>query len=924
MLTLLEKIEADAVARLTLPLHRTPSQELARYKTFLKIETHRLRILHRAGGDGRLICQARAAVMDALLRQLLATVKRNQGLAGPDAPFSLALVALGGYGRRELNPHSDIDIMFLHDGDISFQGQQRSTLVAMTEGVLYPLYDIGLKVGHSVRSLSDCVKIANSDMQSKTSLIEARLIVGDSGLFDSLQKTIVSKCVLGFEDEYISQRIADQAERRAKYGDSACMQEPNIKSGCGGLRDYQNLLWMTFFRYRVRSLEELLTQQMIGENEQRQLEEAYNFLLRVRNDLHYHVDRPVDVLLKGVQPALAQNFGYTDRSPMKRLERFMRIVYTHMRNVYLITRTVEQRLALRQTPKRASFFSGFFRKPVRPKPAELVDGFGFVNGEIVAGSSRVFRDQPRRLMRVFLHAQQRRAKLHPDLAQLIRNQLSLVDRSFLHDAHVQETFLELLNQRGNVAPVLRTMHEVGLLGRFLPEFGKLTCLVQHEFFHRYTADEHTLVCLDMLDEVWASPKVPFSRFTPILQKIERPFVLYLALLLHDAGKATPAKKHTNQSVLLAQRAARRLHLDAPATQTLLLLIENHLTMIEISQRRDLEDPAVARRFASQVKTAENLRLLLLHTFADSLGTSATLWTGFKEALIVTLYERTLRVLEGRADAVQADEQRRESLLAEVRRLLPRGTTEDELQAHFKLLPQRYYRINTAEEVVIDVELAHQFMRTLVTEENRALEPATAWTNVPDRGYAAVRLCTWDRAGLFSKITGSLTAAELNILTAQIFSRSDGIIFDTFYVVSARRGTLPSREEREQFESLINNALSGQLDLAKVISRQKVGRSLFPYLDGERIPTAIRFDNTSSDTHTIIDLETEDRVGLLFTVSHALSDLGLDISTARITTEKGAAVDSFYVRELDGAKLTLPERREAVEASLREVISKLDA
>ena len=307
---------------------RQPAQELARYKAFLKVETHRLKLLHRAGAGGLEICHARAAILDALLRHLWDAAKASLSEQAPKEFPPLALVAIGGYGRAELNPHSDIDFMFLHSRQVAAGSRPLPHLSRIIDGLLYPLWDIGLKIGHSVRSIEDCVKVANSDMQSKTSLIEARLIAGDEALFKRFQKTLVSKCVDGHEQEYIAMRLDDQAARRAKFGNSACMQEPNLKNGCGGLRDFQNLLWMAFFKYRTRSLKELQAHDLIGESERKQLEAAYDFLLRVRTEMHYHVNRAMDVLSKNLQPAVAHNLGYRERSPSKRIEGFMRDVYT--------------------------------------------------------------------------------------------------------------------------------------------------------------------------------------------------------------------------------------------------------------------------------------------------------------------------------------------------------------------------------------------------------------------------------------------------------------------------------------------------------------------------------------------------------------------------------------------------------------------
>lgn len=921
-LTLLEKIESDAAVRLTLPSNRQPAQELTRFKNFLKVETHRLRIFHRGGAGGRVICQARAVVLDTLMRHLLLGAKAAIPASGKSQTPALSLVALGGYGRQELNPHSDVDIMFLFAGNLQEQSKHRAEILALTEAVLYPLYDIGLKVGHSVRSVAECVKQANADMQSKTSLIEARLVSGDPVLFGQMQKAVLEKCVEGYEDEYINARLCDQSARRAKFGDSATMQEPNIKNGCGGLRDYQNLLWMAYFKYRVRTLEELQEREWISASDRRQLEEAYDFLLRVRTELHYHLNRPTDILLKNVQPAIAHNLGYADRSPIVRIEKFMRLVYNHMRNVYLITRTLEQRLAFQQKPRPRLSLKNLLLPLHMSSQEQAIDGFKIQEGEIMAASTRVFRDQPRRLMRVFLHAQQRGLKIHPDLAQMIRQQLNLMDRNFLHDPHVHETFLEILGQRGNVASVLRVMHEVGLLGRYLPEFGKLTCLVQHEFYHRYTADEHTLVCLDMLDAVWAAKGPPFNRYTPILQRIDQPFILYLALLLHDAGKSVLSRSHTDHSVRLATRVARRLNLEPQATKTLLLLIEHHLTMTEISQRRDLEDPAIARHFASLIKTKGNLDLLLLHTFADSLGTRADLWSDFKEALVLTLFEQTRNVLAG-GQQFKVEVKQRSTLAASVKKQLPKDVAEDEIQAHFSMMPDRYFKLRSLQDITADLLLVHDFLHLQAHEDSHALEPVIHWNNVPDRGYSAVRLCTWDRAGLFSKIAGSLTAANLNILGAQIFSRSDGIIFDTFVVADAKSGALPGKEAREKCERMIKSSLVSLKDLEGLLSRQKMALPLYQYLEGERIPTKVRFDNQASETHTVIDVETEDRVGLLYALSNCLSKLGLDIATAKICTEKGAAMDSFYICEMQGGKITTQERMRSIEEALKQAVITMD-
>jgi [protein-PII] uridylyltransferase len=822
-----------------------------------------------------------------------------------------------------LNPHSDIDFMFLHDGQVAV-GRPLPYLSRLIDGVLYPLWDIGLKVGHAVRSIDDCVKVANVDMQSKTSLIESRFIVGDEALFNRFQKTLVNKCIDGFEERYISARLEDQTARRNKFGNSACMQAPNIKNGCGGLRDFQNLLWMAFFKYHAPSLGELQEREFVNQSERKQLEAAYDFLLRVRTELHYQTNRAVDVLGKNLQPAVALGLGYSERSPGKRIEKFMRDLYTHMRNVFLTTRTLEQRMAL-LTPQSKLSLRAWLPKRRAPEP---VDGFLFVNGEIRAASSRVFRDQPQRLMRVFLYAQQRRLQLHPDLVQLIRNHISLVDRNFLNDKHVHETFLTILAQRGSVAPILRAMHEVNLLGKYIPEFGKLTCLVQHEFYHQYAADEHTLVCLEQLDRVWEAQEEPYKHYAPLFQNLERPGLLYLALLLHDVGKAEHHKRgrHPEVSAAMAARAAKRLQLDVSAAHTLRVVIENHLLMAGVSQRRDLDDDAVIRNFARKIETPEALNLLTLLTFADSQGTSDKLWNGFKDTLLWQLHSHTMNLLTGGAEFIRAGEERRELLLKEVRELAAKSLSGGEVEAHFATLPLRYFQIRTAKEVVDDLELAHHFMRRLILEDDHALSSVTAWRDEPDRGYGAVKVCTWDCAGLFSKIVGSLSAAGLNILGAQIFTRDDGIVLDTFFVNDGRTGNLANHQQHDKFGDSLEKVLAGEkIDLSALIARQIIRQPLLHQAyAGERMATEIRFDNEESETRTLIEIETEDHLGLLYVISQTFSELALNIVNARIMTECGAAIDSFDVSELDGGKITSPERQKFIENKLCQAISRLVA
>ncbi len=920
----LEKIRKSAADRLNLAVGRSPAKEIKRYKTFLKVETARLKMLHRGGAGGREVCAARSEVLDQLHINILRTVQRNFEAKHADEKLPRhALIAIGGYGRAELNPCSDIDIMILHaaDGVAASVGKLPGLLQAMVDpdGLLYTLYDIGLKVGHSVRTIADCVAVANEDMQSKTSLLEARFIMGDPALFEQMQSVVLAKCILGKENEYIRQRIEDQDTRRTKWGDTALLQEPNIKNGCGGLRDYQNLIWMSLVKYRTRNLKELQEKELISRRERKDLEAAYDFLLRTRNELHYLTNRDGDVLTKNVQPKVAHALGYTDRSPARRLELFMHEYYTQARNIHLITRTIEQRLALLPNPGKLNFLKGIFGKIVT-KPH--IDGFDILDGELKHQNRRVFSNAPRRLMRVFLYCQQRNCVLHPDTAQLIRQSLRLVDSSFIADEHVHSTFEEILSQKGNVASTLRAMHEVDFLGKYLPEFGRMTALVQHEFYHQYTGDEHTLRCIEKLDELWEEENQYAGPYHRIFQNVEDSFPLYLALLLHDAGRGLDDTTHTESGVKLANRVAGRLQLDENTAELLRFLIEHHLTMVSISQRRDLDDSDVIAYFAGIVQTPKRLNLLTLHTVADSMGTSDDLWNGFKDQLLRTLYTKANADVSGDTAFMRSERKHRAQLREKVDQILPDIVERDEIDAHFSKLPGRYFHAHTAREIAADMQLVHRFMWNQLTAESKAaLEPVITWRDETNHGCTSMRIATWNKHGLFSLLAGSFAHAGLSILSARGFTREDEIVLDTFHVVNAATGEMARKKQRETFEETLVAAMKGELDLHELLAHKNQQR---PTDYHEGIATEIEFDNATSTQFTVIDLETEDRVGLLHAVADVLAHLNIEIELAKITTEKGAAIDSFYVCETNGEKLSSPDRQAEVEAKARTAILGLDS
>jgi len=917
----LERVLLHAEQRLVLKPGSRPAEILGLYKKFLKVEEHRLRMAHRAGAGGREIALGRAQVMDVILRHILNASAEHLRQNQPAPVVPILLVAIGGYGRGELSPYSDIDIMFLHNSPI--RGSKHHPYIeAIVEQVLYMLWDIGLKVGHSTRTINEAVAQANMDMQSKTSLIESRLLVGDKSFYQEFRDTLVKQCVKGHEDEYIGARMEDQRARHEKFGTTVYLQEPNVKNGCGGLRDFQNLIWMAFFKYDVLTLSDLRKKGFLEASEQRALDTAYDFMLRTRNALHYLTNRACDTIGLGLQPQIATEFDYRQHDLLRRTEAFMRDYYVHSRNIFLLTNALAERMAIK--PPKASRLRALLGR--RTRKEELLDSFLIHDGLISAESSTVFRSAPARMLRVFLLAQQRGAELSPELRTLVRQNLSLVNRAFQFSAETREVFLAILRSKGQVARILRMMHETEFLGKLMPEFGRLTCLVQHEFFHRYTADEHTLQVIENLDRIIDATEPPHASYKKIFQQFEHPHVLYLAVLLHDVGKSANVEHHAEASSAMAQKVAHRLKLSTDETDHLLFLVRDHLKLSMLSQRRDIDDQATIEAAARLVKNEVYLDSLMLLTFADAAGTSLKTWTEWKEALLWELYHRTKHALAGQERARSILSRRIEQLYKEVSTKLKDQLPLEEIYSHFELMPASYYINTSPEEITRHLQIIHRFLtqQLEVEKPEDALAPVVEWESLPAQGYSQVSICTWDRLGLFSKICGSFASAELNVHNAHIYTRGDHVVLDMFHVSDKNLATVNDPRTIQAAETMLQRTLTGQeeIDFRKILERIRATRGEVPRIREVRIPTLIEFDNEISKSRTVVEVQTEDRIGLLYTITKTLSGLGLDISFAKISTEKGAAIDSFYVQDHLGLKITDADRLATIKAKLLAAIELL--
>lgn len=927
-----DRVFAHASRQLAAVEGLRPGEQLPAYRRFLKIEEHRLRLRHRAGGGGLETCRARVELLDILLRQLFthawdAARQRDDRAPGPP----VALLAIGGYGRGELNPFSDVDLLFLHD--LPATGRAREAADDLVQQVLYLLWDVGFKLGHATRSVPEAIAHANKDNVSKTALLEARHLAGPTELWEGFRERFLRQCVRGKAQAYLRWRQEDQAERHRKFSQSVFVQEPNLKAGVGGLRDYHNLFWSAYFVHGQPSPASLVELKLISETERRELARAHDFLLRVRTELHYLNGRALETLTLAFQGQIADRFAYPGRTILKRSEAFMKDYYRHTRALHLITDTAFGRLC--READAVDPAPGLLDRLLLRRHAltERFDGFIAREGLLHAERRDIFHEDPFRLLRAFAHLQERGLNLSPELAQLIRRRVRLVDRTFTYARAAREIFFKILSHRGQVARVLRQMHEVNLLGRYVPEFNGLTCLVQHEFSHRYTADEHTLVCLEKLDALVTDPATAerFPEYRQLFDGLADPAVLYLAILLHDTGKATNARHHAEASAFFAQKAAARLQMAPEARRELILLVDHHMTLSQTAQTRNLEDPDTVAEFTGVVKNRVNLDALMLVTLADGQGTSDEGWSDWKESLVWQLYRATNRWLAEGAEEYRASLQQREVRRVAVKTRLGPGW-EDEIGAHFGLMPDRYFESFNGDAVAEHLQLLRRFFARQVGggEAREALTFAVSWTPQPGRGHTEAVFAGWRWRDGLTRIAGSFAAAGLNILGADAFERDDELSLNVLRVCDDRRRAVMDPRDFALVEKTLAAALSEEeFDFAPLLqkARRRAKGSLCSGATTSRrpqapeviFPTRIVTRDAPARRYTLLEVQTADRLGLLHDLLAALNRLDVRVALSRVATEKGGAIDSFYLTDLEGRRIADPEElarlRDAVRAAV---------
>jgi len=752
--------------RLQLSAPAAPDGRLARFREYLQRSGDLINRYHRGGGSGLRVVHCRSIAMDVLIERLhglaCERIREQQGELCAEA----ALLALGGYGREELCPFSDVDLMFLYPAKVRSPGFPEAQRL-FNDTILYMLWDLNLKVGHSTRTIKEAIAEAEGDEQTKNAMLESRLICGNSALHQRFARDydrfIRKDNVLA----YLRERVANQNIRRDKQGNTVFIQEPDIKNGVGGLRDYQNLLWMTRLQYDGRDLQALVGLNLIRQSEHDQLLRAYDFLLWVRNELHLQSKRANDLLDLEKQPRVAWAMGYRQRAIFPRVETFMRDYYQAADRIQHFAHYLEKRLSL-NARNSVSFQSVIESR--RFSRSERFDGFEIKGQYLLAESPHTFHQDPVRLIRVFRHLQSRGLEADFDLERLIVENLDLIDQRVIESEEANRAFRSILQNKGEVYPALRLMNTTGVLPRFVPEWAGLHCLVQHEFYHRYTADEHVLKTIRELDRVFTGDSPQLTRkYRDAIEETELPALLYLILFLHDIGKARGIDDHAAAGAEIARPILDRLQVVDKLREKIVAQIRNHLEMARIWQKHDLDDPQTVQALCEIVGDAEQLRYLYVLTFCDARGTSRNLWNDFKDTLHTQLFQLAMGHFQSPTVTPPALPMISQAhILNKVD-----GLSEEEVEAHFNLLPDRYFSYHSEKEVVLHLRMIHKLLENISSAESiGSLLPVVEWEDDLNLGLTVVHDVTWDRAGLFYKLAGALSVAGVNILSTKAISRND--------------------------------------------------------------------------------------------------------------------------------------------------------
>ena len=812
-----------------------------------------------------------------------------------------ALIAQGGYGRYEMSPWSDVDLLIVYPGRIS------PYVETITERVIQTLFDAQLQVGWAVRTFKDCIEQADRDLTIKTTMLDGRFIAGSRELGAQFTETVQDVLAARDVEHFLTAKRAESQERRARFGDSVFLLEPNVKEGQGGLRDLHTLLWIGRLVRGIVHLEEVAERGIASDSELSELLAARDFLLRVRHALHVLARFKQDKLAFDSQEKIAQRFGYHDDERNSAVELFMRDYYTNAAIVARTTADLIDRLTARPEPK--GLISRLGSRSLR-------DGVSIASGQLVV-EERVFERDPVEMIRVFADAQRNDVTLSARTREVVRRNTEKLSPEVAQSRVAIDTFMGILKATDGVYRTLGEMNRLGVLGRLIPEFGRLFCMVQHDFYHIYTVDEHSLIGIRELERLREGA---FAEENPLLTQVmrecDRPELLFLAMMFHDLGKGYGGD-HDERGARMVVEIARRLRLNLDERKSLEFLVRHHLLMSMLAQNRDIEDPHLVAEFVSTVGSQDNLRYLYLLTFADMKAVGPQIWNGWKDHLLGDLYQRAVEAIE---TGVVTERNLASRVRRAKKRVVDQVSGEDEqrrLEEFVSAMPDSYMLSTTIDRVIDHWRLCESLGGGLFR---------AGVSHFKERGFSELTVCTNDRPGLFARLSGVLSAHALNILSAKIVTSTNGLAIDTFRI---DHGEEPAEtmgaEVWTAVRADIERALDGSLDVASMVAEQRRKRPAPTSVRKarRRATTHVSVDNEVSRDHTVIDVYAADRPGLLFTVADCINRLGLTIHLAKITTRVHQVLDVFYVTDEAGNKVDDPAAHERIGRIILERIRESD-
>lgn len=851
--------------------------------------------VHRTSRSGARVNALHADLMDRLVRRLFQIAEDEYFAEAPAGEDRIAVLAVGGYARREMSIHSDVDLLVLHDEPPT------PYVTRIAERIQLWLWDAGLTVGCATRTIADTLQLARDDATVFTGVLDTRFLSGDPIFYheflEAIRRELLRDVAL-----FLDRQVAAMAARHDAYGESLYLLQPNVKEGAGGLRDYHAAIWaMRAVLPTARDVEDLLHYGLLTESEMEAYRAALDFLWRVRNELHLQARRRQDQMSFEAQEQIAAAFGYPDGGPEAPLpvELFMSDYYRAARTIRTCSEiTIEQcRARVRRTPAPAA--------PMRV----VEDGFRLADDHLEIPHAAHLRERPVRLLTAFAVAQDHDVPLSRTAQRLVRENLHLVDERFRRDPEARDVFLRILDSERRVMRSLMTMNELGLLARFLPEWEHIVCRWQHVIYHTYTVDVHSIFLVEELRRLWRGKyERALPELTALVRSCEDRPALFLGCLLHDIGKGLGGD-HSAKGAARARACLERLGLEPERIERIVFLVEHHLTMSHVAQRRDLSDPRMVLEFARLVRDRTNLKNLYLLTFADMRASSKTGWNEWRGALVRELYERTAEVLEtGRPDeaaafaAIEARVERRRQAAREELRAL--GVAEAKIDELFDEMPRRYFMSHAPRQIA-----RHATALLSFSDEKQVVVRVREMRG----GFSELIVCARDVHGLYWRIAGTLTARGINILSSNVYTTRTGLALEVYRVATPPGDEADRARTWAGFEENLKRVLSGQLRVEDLVKRRRrpVGVPETP----SRLPPSVEISNEESEFYTIVDVAANDRLGLLYDLTRTLAEHGLEIYLSKATTVLDQVADTFYVKDATGGKLTDPERIEALRRAL---------